>query len=71
MEPYDYKSVMHYDNKAFSKNGQDTIQVKDKPEIRLGKEKQLSRIDIRQINKLYKCERKKAQFLGECYLCYL
>jgi hypothetical protein len=22
---YDYKSIIHYDNKAFSKNGQDTI----------------------------------------------
>ena len=28
--PYDYGSVMHYSNKAFSRNGKVTIQVKQR-----------------------------------------
>ena len=52
---------MHYDNKAFSKNGKDTIQAKNDPNMKLGQEKHLSNIDIRQIKKLYKCGKRRAK----------
>lgn len=52
--PYDYRSVMHYDSKAFSKNGRPTIAAK-KQGVKLGNRDHLSRIDIQQMNLLYKC----------------
>jgi len=33
--PYDYKSTMHYDKKAFSSNGKDTIRTKVENPIHL------------------------------------
>ncbi|KXJ12090.1 zinc metalloproteinase nas-4 [Exaiptasia diaphana] len=53
-EPYDYKSVMHYPRRAFSINGRDTI-VPKRGGVQLGQRHGFSRIDLRQINKLYKC----------------
>lgn len=54
-EPYDLLSIMHYDNKAFSSNGQDTMQSIRNPKIRFGRFRSLSRVDIRQLTKLYSC----------------
>lgn len=53
---YDVFSVMHYNKKAFSKNGRDTITPKDKrlSDI-IGQRFGLSRGDIRRINNMYKC----------------
>ena len=51
---YDYNSIMHYDPILFSKNGQPTIVAND-PDIPLGMARELSDLDIIQINLLYKC----------------
>ena len=55
-EPYDLGSVMHYPKMAFSVNGRPTIVAKGNPNTQLGQRNGFSRIDIRQINKLYKCK---------------
>lgn len=54
-EEYDPDSIMHYSNSAFSKNGRATITYVKDPRKKLGQRDQLSKIDIRQLNKLYKC----------------
>ena len=54
---YDLESVMHYGKTAFSKTrGLITIETKDpsKQDV-IGNRKGLSKIDVIQINKLYKC----------------
>ncbi|XP_022788456.1 zinc metalloproteinase nas-15-like [Stylophora pistillata] len=53
--PYDYGSVMHYDSRAFSRNGLPTIVAK-KSRVTLGNCRGLSKIDILQIKLLYKCQ---------------
>ena len=53
--PYDFKSVMHYRNKVFSNNGQDTISALNDPGVVLGKKHDLSALDIVRVNKLYSC----------------
>ena len=66
-EPYDFNSILHYNNKAFSKNGQDTIQALNNPDLKFGHAKQLSPGDIRKIRKLYKCDRRKANMNGNLF----
>ncbi|XP_065059024.1 zinc metalloproteinase nas-13-like isoform X2 [Rhopilema esculentum] len=56
--PYDINSIMHYDNKAFTKNHQDTMQAIDNPAKSLGG-KILTSTDVKQILLLYKCRRPK------------
>ncbi|KAL6462068.1 hypothetical protein MHYP_G00302130 [Metynnis hypsauchen] len=53
--PYDYSSVMHYGKTAFSINGQDTITPIPNPSVQIGQRVDLSAIDIKRINILYKC----------------
>uniref|UniRef100_A0A0M3JCS5 Metalloendopeptidase n=1 Tax=Anisakis simplex TaxID=6269 RepID=A0A0M3JCS5_ANISI len=53
--PYDYKSVMHYDSTAFSKNGQPTIEPKASG-TKLGQREGFSQNDIKKINILYECD---------------
>jgi hypothetical protein len=53
-EPYDLNSLMHYKNRAFSKNGIETIQSKTDPSLQLGNEF-LSKVDVLQVNKLLHC----------------
>ena len=52
---YDKSSVMHYGNYAFSKNGQKTIVSRSNPSETLGQRRGLSKIDIEQLKKYYKC----------------
>lgn len=52
--PYDLHSILHYGQKAFTKNGGDTVESIDDPQERLGGDR-LSAIDILQINMLYGC----------------
>jgi Astacin (Peptidase family M12A) len=49
---YDYKSVMHYSGKSFSKNGNDTIVALRNTTI-LGQREGFSAKDIRKLNQMY------------------
>jgi len=53
---YDLLSIMHYPDWAFSKNGKPTIVTKD-PSMQkvIGNRRGFSKIDIVQINRMYKC----------------
>ncbi len=54
---YDFRSIMHYDRRAFTKNGLDTIIRIDRPNDNFGMpEKTLSRQDIVELNALYDCQ---------------
>lgn len=52
-ESYDYESIMHYGRKAFSKNGEDTMQAINDPKMELGQRKGFTKKDIRKLNKMY------------------
>ncbi|XP_031566396.1 zinc metalloproteinase nas-15-like [Actinia tenebrosa] len=52
--PYDYNSVMHYDSYAFSRNRRPTIVAKQSG-VKLGNRRYLSKVDIQQMNMMYKC----------------
>lgn len=55
-ENYDYRSIMHYDSTAFSRNGRHTIEtVVDGYTDVIGSSTDLSALDIVKINKLYQC----------------
>ncbi|XP_061743243.1 low choriolytic enzyme-like [Nerophis ophidion] len=53
--PYDFNSVMHYSNRAFSKNGLPTIVAKSDPNLIFGRAREMSSNDIARINELYDC----------------
>ena len=53
--PYDFHSIMHYSNKFFSKNGQDTLRARIDPTMRLGQSEGFSALDVVRINMLYRC----------------
>lgn len=55
-EPYDFDSLMHYDNQAFSKNGENTLQSIADPKRSLGNMDDFSAIDIKQLLKDYPCK---------------
>ena len=53
---YDYESIMHYDRKAFTKNGKATIVNTYNEVMEFGtSDKKLSQKDIIEINALYDC----------------
>lgn len=52
---YDYGSVMHYSSIAFSKNGQPTIEAKQKTNKAMGQRDGFSNSDIDKIKRMYKC----------------
>jgi len=51
--PYDFNSIMHYSARAFAKSGTITISTKEK-DIPFGMAPELSPLDIKQTNLLYK-----------------
>lgn len=53
--PYDYNSLMHYENLAFSKNRHNTIEALDDSSRQLGQLDSFSATDIKQLLKVYKC----------------
>ncbi|XP_074663007.1 uncharacterized protein LOC141915394 [Tubulanus polymorphus] len=54
--PYDYRSIMHYGQYAFSTNGQRTIVAMDKKyQDIMGNREGLSFSDIKLVNLMYKC----------------
>lgn len=53
--PYDYSSVMQYGRYAFSKNRKPTIIPIPNSNVEIGRSKQMSRLDILRINRLYGC----------------
>ncbi|XP_026475168.1 zinc metalloproteinase nas-13-like [Ctenocephalides felis] len=52
---YDYTSIMHYSSKAFSKNGEVTIEPLQ-AEAKIGQRDHLSDADIAKLNAMYKTE---------------
>lgn len=56
--PYDTCSVMHYNGKAFSRNGRDTIQRigNQGSSCQLGQRVGFSEMDVKKINTLYSCD---------------
>ncbi len=52
--PYDYDSVMHYDGKMFSINGNDTM-VPKKEGVQLIYVQEMSQDDVNALLKAYKC----------------
>ncbi|GMT05974.1 hypothetical protein PENTCL1PPCAC_28148, partial [Pristionchus entomophagus] len=52
---YDYTSIMHYGNKAFSRNGQPTIVPKQQTAA-IGQRSGFSKVDAFKINTLYGCK---------------
>ncbi|KAG7482453.1 high choriolytic enzyme 1-like [Solea senegalensis] len=53
--PYDFDSVMQYNNFAFSKNGLATIIAKNLASLYFGNAQSMSSNDIERINRLYNC----------------
>lgn len=54
---YDYMSIMHYDRKAFSKNGQDTMVPKNRKYVdKIGHRIGMTKGDAKRINNMYKCK---------------
>ncbi|XP_059490033.1 zinc metalloproteinase nas-4-like [Neocloeon triangulifer] len=52
---YDYGSVMHYSLKAFSRNGQPTLQARQSTSATIGQTAGLSASDIRKLKAMYNC----------------
>ena len=50
---YDFRSIMHYGRRTFSRDGSDTIRPKVQTSI--GNRQQLSPLDIAKANRLYNC----------------
>lgn len=68
---YDFLSIMHYDRRAFTKNGKETIVRIDNQAQEFGMPdlKSLSPMDILELNALYDCKSMSLLFLpifGDC-----
>lgn len=57
-QPYDYRSILHYDSLAFSKNGYPTMLPKQRGFVStIGNAKDFSEIDLAKINRMYSCSK--------------
>lgn len=56
-DEYDYDSIMHYKNKDYSYNGDNTIQSLQDPRRQLGQMEHFSKLDLKKIQKIYKCNK--------------
>jgi hypothetical protein len=66
--PYDYQSIMHYGNTAFTKNGAFTIVPKNEQYLHvIGQRGGLSEGDVNRINYRYKCKVDKPHLLNSLY----
>ena len=54
---YDVKSVMHYSKYAFSNGNGPTMRMKGCIKCELGQRKGFSKLDIKGINALYRCDK--------------
>lgn len=64
--PYDYHSVMHYPEYAFTKNNQRTIEVKPGFSIYNG---ELSPCDVKEARLLYGCPSELWRLIGSLVIC--
>ncbi|KAF6036085.1 MEP1B [Bugula neritina] len=65
--PYDYKSMMHYSEHAFSKNGQPTIVARDRKSQKvMGNRNGFSFKDIQLANVIYECATEGTVAPGSC-----
>lgn len=53
---YNFASVMHYRNDAFTKNGKDTLSALSDEDLKFGQRIKWSVGDVKQINRLYNCK---------------
>ncbi|GMS89775.1 hypothetical protein PENTCL1PPCAC_11950, partial [Pristionchus entomophagus] len=58
-QSYDYKSILHYDSLAFSKNGFPTMLPKARAST-IGNAKDFSDVDLAKINRMYNCPAPKS-----------
>ncbi|GMR42796.1 hypothetical protein PMAYCL1PPCAC_12991 [Pristionchus mayeri] len=58
-QSYDYKSILHYDSLAFSKNGFPTMLPKARAAT-IGNAKDFSDVDLAKINRMYNCPAPKS-----------
>ncbi|KAF8357969.1 nas-7, partial [Pristionchus pacificus] len=58
-QSYDYKSILHYDSLAFSKNGFPTMLPKARAST-IGNAKDFSEVDLAKINRMYNCPAPKS-----------
>ena len=66
---YDFNSVMHYGNYAFSKNSKPTMLAIKDPTSLFGGKMDLSPTDIMQLNNLYDCKSKaNCEEADTCYV---
>ncbi|XP_032237452.1 zinc metalloproteinase nas-4 isoform X2 [Nematostella vectensis] len=65
LTPYDFDSCLHYHNKAFTNDGEPTLIDKEDPSRVFGQRKQMSKNDVRQLNKEYACEGPSKELLDE------